>query len=57
MEETKPCKTCQTCKHFVRHYIRNGKNYSPIREGHCVHPRVKSRETTTPACKHFVKNR
>ena len=46
-------KTCQTCKHFRLHYIKLGQSYVSINYGHCVHPRLKNRETDTPACNHY----
>ncbi len=47
-------KTCQDCAHFYRHYVRIGKDcYSEIDHGHCVYPRIKNRDTDTPACEHF----
>ena len=45
--------TCETCKHFRFHYVRFGYRYSRIRDGHCVYPRSKRRESETPACKHY----
>lgn len=46
--------TCETCKHFRQHYIKFGKRYQPIHYGHCVYPRLKKRETITPACVNWV---
>ena len=47
-------KQCGICKHFRRHYIKRGKNYYiALDMGHCIHPRLKDRECSTPACKHF----
>ncbi|MCI9402346.1 MAG: hypothetical protein HFF04_01565 [Oscillospiraceae bacterium] len=52
MEEEQ--KTCETCRHFKRHYIHwSGKQYRPLHCGHCVHPRLKDREANTPACRHY----
>lgn len=46
--------TCKTCKHFRQHYIKYGRgSYQEISYGHCVHPRLKKRESTTKACEHF----
>ena len=46
--------TCETCKHFFRHYVKNGKSkFAPISEGHCGHPRLKCRRIDTPACEKF----
>lgn len=55
MEEEK---TCETCRHFCRHYIRWGGNkYRPMDQGHCMEPRVKDRKTQTPACQRYSKKR
>lgn len=35
---------CANCQHFHLHYIRQGKRYVPLHEGHCVEPRLKPRE-------------
>ena len=52
MEEEQ--KTCETCRHFRMHYVRQNKTwYMPMHEGHCVHPRLKDREANTPACRHY----
>ena len=46
--------TCEKCKYFVQHYAKEGKSqFMPIYEGHCVHPRLKSRRPGTPACEKF----
>ena len=50
-------KTCVTCEHFRQHYIKVGPNFSPILYGHCVYPRLKKRETDTPACMHYKKKK
>lgn len=44
---------CKNCKHYRQHYVRLGKGYTEVDDGHCVHPRIKQRKTTTPACQHF----
>ncbi len=49
--------TCLTCKHFRQHYIRRGRSYMPISDGHCVFPRLKLRKQDTPACPHHKKKR
>ena len=47
-------KTCTDCKHFRMHYIKiQNQYYVPIHYGHCVYPRLKKRESETPACEHF----
>ena len=45
--------TCKTCIHFRPHYIRSGRRYHEIVDGHCVYPRLKIRRATTPACPHY----
>ncbi len=46
--------TCESCKHFVQHYVKDKRSkFVPIYEGHCAHPRLKSRKTDTPACEKF----
>lgn len=45
--------TCQTCRHFRRHYIKMGWRYAPILHGHCVYPRLKPRRADTPACPYY----
>jgi hypothetical protein len=45
--------TCKTCKHFRQHYIKFGNSYREILYGHCVYPRLKRRESATPACEHY----
>ena len=46
-------KICQNCKHFRQHYIKAGRRYQELEEGHCVYPRLKQRERRTKACGHF----
>ena len=51
MEEAK---TCESCRHFRRHYVRIGnQRYMPLDAGHCVHPRLKNRTVKTPACQNY----
>lgn len=47
--------TCENCKHFLGHYVRymTG-NFIGLDHGHCVYPRVKTREADTKACAHFT---
>ncbi len=45
---------CKECKHFRQHYVKFRRGYREINDGHCVYPRLKRRETDTPACQHFV---
>ena len=52
MEEEQ--KSCETCRHFYRHYIHwSGRQYRPLNCGHCAYPRLKDREVDTPACRHY----
>ncbi len=45
-------KTCENCKYFRQHYSKLGKRYIETVYGHCVYPRLKRRETDSPACEH-----
>ena len=45
---------CGNCRHFRRHYIKFGRSYQEILDGHCVYPMLKRREALTRGCKHFV---
>lgn len=48
-------KVCENCKHFLRHYVRyvTG-DFIGLDHGHCIYPRVKTREADTKACMHFT---
>ena len=47
-------KTCETCRHFRRHYVKRGRNwYIPIKLGHCGEPRIRYKQTDTPACHRY----
>ena len=40
--------TCESCRHFMRHYTRLKDKYGcgfyrPLYEGHCMEPRIKLR--------------
>ena len=35
---------CANCRHFYMHYVRTGKRYFSIHQGHCVTPRMKMRD-------------
>ena len=44
-------KTCGTCLHFRRHYVKLTDHiYNAIDCGHCVCPRLKPRRADTVAC-------
>ncbi len=48
-------KNCEYCKHFLQHYIKDGKSYYPIYAGHCVaENRVKGRKLND-TCQSFAK--
>ena len=40
--------TCAGCRYFRRHYVKSGRGYAPIAQGHCVHPRLKDRTADAP---------
>lgn len=49
-------KTCETCRHFHRHYVRIGGNrYMPMDHGHCGSPWCRDKKVDTPACHRHVK--
>ena len=49
-------KTCQYCKHFLRHYTKfRYKQFFPLDVGHCINPRLRDKRIDTPACHRFVK--
>ena len=50
-------KTCKTCKHFLQHYVRVRSKYMETACGHCIHPRLKSREPEMPACARYCVRR
>ncbi len=39
----KDAKICGNCIHFYLHYIKNNDHYVSIHWGHCVYPRLKTR--------------
>lgn len=41
------------CKHFIQHYLQQGRRYSPLNCGHCRYPGLKPRKPDTPACTHY----
>ena len=48
--------TCQDCRHFVQHYVKDYCGYRDYVEcfaGHCVYPRMKDKKQRTKACKYF----
>ena len=57
MNNPTPCghdKLCEHCKYFIQHYVCLRKNhYTPISQGHCIHPRLKNRCVDSPACDRF----
>ncbi len=44
---------CKNCKHFRAHYVKTGRSYNQISDGHCVYPMLKIRKAATKACEHF----
>ena len=47
-------KTCETCRNFRRHYVKRGRKwYIPIKLGHCGEPRIRYKQTDTPACHRY----
>ncbi len=53
MEEQE--KTCETCQHFYRHYVRRSSTkYIPLGVGHCGDPRARYKTVKTPACFRYV---
>lgn len=56
MEEQE--KTCETCKHFYRHYVHwSGKRFSALDVGHCGDPRARYKSVNTPACFRYVQRK
>ncbi len=56
MEEQE--KTCETCKHFCRHYTRRvGGKFGPLDVGHCINPHLRDKRSDTPACHRYAKGR
>ncbi len=46
--------TCETCRHFYRHYVRVGNHkYRALDCGHCSNPRCRDKTVDTPACQRF----
>ena len=50
-DETGNAQICLNCKHFHRHYLKEG---VPLPSGHCGHPRIKLRYAYD-ACDYFEK--
>lgn len=49
--------TCETCRHFCRHFVYIEKRYQEVPFGHCIFPRLKQRRSNTPACAHYQPRR
>ena len=45
--------TCAECGYLRRHYVKSGRGYAPIAQGHCVHPRLNDRTARAPPCPRF----
>ena len=43
-------KNCQECMHYRRHYVKIGREFYEIHDGHCVYPRMKRRRAEDDAC-------
>lgn len=47
--------TCQTCEHFIQHYICSNHRYTPINAGHCIRTRrTKNCQGLDPGCEHWL---
>lgn len=44
---------CRNCKHFRKHYVKFGRSFKEISDGHCVYPMLKTRRADTKACEHI----
>lgn len=44
---------CNTCLHFIQHYVRARRSYRKSYYGHCVYPRLKRREIDSASCKYY----
>lgn len=56
MEEQE--KTCETCQHFYRHYVRRSSTkYISLDVGHCGDPRVRYKTVKTPACFRYIQRK
>jgi len=45
--------TCGTCRFFIQHYAKRGRQYTDVYCGHCIYPRIKTRHADTPACPQY----
>lgn len=43
---------CGGCVHYYQHYVESGWDFTPVYDGHCVYPRLKSR-LPSEVCQHF----
>lgn len=56
MEEQE--KTCETCQHFYRHYVRRSSTkYIPLGVGHCGDPPGPVQDRQDPACFRYVQRK
>ena len=54
MKDMKALVNCETCEHFMQHYVRISSKFSIIPMGHCTFPRIKARKNDAPACENYV---
>ncbi len=45
--------TCGTCIDYRAHFVRYGRRYLELNQGHCIYPRLKDRKWDDPACQHY----
>ena len=43
--------TCEECKHFYQHYVKNGIGYTEVASGHCASHKLVRK--STKACPKF----
>jgi len=47
-------KVYANCKNFILHYIKYARgNYSALKYGHCIKPRLKNRYANEKACSYW----
>jgi len=46
--------TCKTCAHYRQHYHYDGERCFVVNCGHCVYPRLKTRQPNTKACGNYL---
>ncbi len=48
--DTRTKKSCASCRHFRRYYMKEGGCYQGLEFGHCGHSSRRRRKADTPAC-------